>query len=55
MNTLHALDWGIILVYLLFTLGLGLYFTKRAGTDIQSFFVSNHSLPWYLSGISLCG
>lgn len=53
MGSLHALDWFVIGVYLTLTLALGLYFTRRAGKDIDSFFVSNHSLPWYLSGISL--
>jgi solute:Na+ symporter, SSS family len=53
MSYLHTLDWVIILAYLGLTLGLGLYFTRRAGTDIHSFFISNQSLPWYLSGVSL--
>ncbi len=53
MGTLHIIDWCVIGAYLLFTLALGLYFTRRAGKDIDSFFASNHSLPWYLSGISL--
>lgn len=53
MGTLHVLDWCVIGLYLAFTLALGLYFTRRAGKDIDSFFASNHSLPWYLSGVSL--
>jgi len=46
-------DWVEIIVYLLVTLTLGLYFTRRASKDIQSFFVSNRSIPWFLSGISM--
>ncbi len=50
---MHVIDWAIILGYFLMTLGVGIYFTRKAGKDIDSFFVSNRSLPWYLSGISL--
>ncbi|MCB9782265.1 MAG: Na+:solute symporter [Candidatus Omnitrophica bacterium] len=50
---MHFVDWLIIACYFLMTLVVGLYFTKKAGKDIDSFFVSNRSLPWYLSGVSL--
>jgi solute:Na+ symporter, SSS family len=53
MGTLHVFDWCVIGFYLALTLALGLYFTRRAGKDLDSFFASNHSLPWYLSGVSL--
>lgn len=53
MTVLHAIDWSIIGAYMLVTLALGLYFTRRAGTSMQSFFVSNRELHWLLSGISL--
>lgn len=52
-HVLQALDWVVIGLYLLATLALGLYFTKRAGSDMSSFFVSGRTLPWYLSGVSM--
>jgi Na+/proline symporter len=50
---MHAIDWAVIFLYFAMTLAVGLYFTKRAGKDIDSFFVSDRRLPWFLSGISL--
>ena len=34
-------------------ISIGLYFTRRASTNIQSYFVSGRSLPWYIAGSSL--
>jgi Na+/proline symporter len=52
-STLAAADWAIIGAFLVLTMGLGLYFSCRAGASVQSFFVSNRELPWLLSGVSL--
>ena len=52
-SALHPIDWIIIACYLIGTIVLGLYFTRRAGKDIASFFVSGRALPWYLGGVSL--
>ena len=55
MNTsgIHLLDWTIIIVYIVFTLGIGLYFRKRASTDIGQYFLSGRSFPWWLAGTSM--
>jgi Na+/proline symporter len=50
---LVQLDWLIIALYFLIALVIGLYFSKRAGSDIDSFFVSNRSMPWWLLGTSM--
>ncbi|MBN2366093.1 MAG: sodium:proline symporter [Calditrichaeota bacterium] len=34
-------------------LGIGLYFTRRAGTDLGEYFTSGRSLPWWLAGTSM--
>ncbi len=52
-TNLHFLDWGVIVSFLLITLGVGALFTKKAGKDIASFFVSGRSLPWYVAGVSM--
>ena len=51
--TLSPLDWIIILVYILFSLLVGIYFSRRAGRSMESFFISGRSLPWWLVGTSM--
>lgn len=50
---MHWLDWIIIGVFLLSMIGVGIYFTKRAGRNVDSFFVSGRSLKWYVAGASM--
>ncbi len=47
------IDLGIIISYIFFALGLGIYFSKRAGRNISEFFVSGRNLPWWLAGTSM--
>ena len=50
---LSPLDGVIIISYILFALGLGIYYSKRAGRNINEFFVSGRNLPWWLAGTSM--
>lgn len=50
---LHTIDWLIIFVYLFLTMGIGLIFTKQASKDLDSFFLSNRQLPWWIAGTSM--
>ena len=50
---LAPLDGVIIIGYIVFALGLGIYYSKRAGKDINEFFVSGRNLPWWLAGTSM--
>lgn len=50
---LTGLDWGIIVAYLLLSLGIGLYFKKQAGKSLSDFFLGGRKLPWYIAGISM--
>ena len=50
---ISPIDWAIIIGYVLFALGLGIYFSKRAGKDINEFFISGRNLPWWLAGTSM--
>lgn len=47
------IDWLIVLAYLIFTLGLGLYLSRKASGSLVDFFVSGRSLPWWLAGTSM--
>jgi len=51
--SLSTLDWVIVVVYLLGTLGLGLVFTRRAGRSTDEYFLSGRNLPWWLAGSSM--
>lgn len=47
------IDWLIVLTYLVLTLWLGLYLSRRASGSLVDFFVSGRSLPWWLAGTSM--
>jgi Na+/proline symporter len=46
-------DWSIVCAYLVFALGVGFYFSKRASTNTQEYFLSGRTLPWWLVGTSM--
>ncbi len=50
---LDVIDWIVIGCFVALVMGVGIYFTGRAGSDISSFFVSGRKLVWYVSGVSL--
>ena len=49
---LHYIDLGIILLYLIATIIIGYWVSKRASKNIQSYFLGGNSLPWYFLGVS---
>ncbi|MFK7821316.1 MAG: sodium:solute symporter family protein [Planctomycetaceae bacterium] len=51
--TLTALDWAIVVSYIVVTLGIGFGFSKRAGGSLNEFFISGRSLPWWVAGTSM--
>lgn len=50
---LSTLDYVIIVVFVIVTVGIGLGFSKQAGKDMSSFFVGGRNLPWYIAGTSM--
>ena len=50
---LVLLDWIVIAIYGAATVGLGLWFTSRAGGSVENFFVAGRTLPWWLAGTSI--
>jgi len=50
---LHWVDWAIIIAYIIFSLGVGIYFSKRASQSTEEYFLSGRSLPWWLVGTSM--
>ena len=50
---LQAIDWVVVAVYGAITLIVGLVFTKRAGRNLEQYFLSGRKLPWWLLGTSM--
>jgi SSS family solute:Na+ symporter len=50
---MQLIDWVIIVLYFLISLAIGLYYSKRAGKNMESFFLSGRQLTWWLAGISM--
>ena len=50
---LQAIDWTIIAAYFVLSLGIGLWYSKRAGKSSSEFFLGGRNMPWYLAGISM--
>ncbi len=47
------LDWTIIGIYFLFSLIIGVYYSRRAGKSTSDFFLSGRNLPWWIAGLSM--
>ena len=50
---LSTLDWIIVGGYLLLSLAVGVWASKKAGKDTRSFFLAGGNMPWWLLGISM--
>ena len=50
---LSLVDWAIVLAYVAFALWVGLRFAGRAGKNVDEFFLSGRSLPWWIAGTSM--
>jgi solute:Na+ symporter, SSS family len=50
---MNWIDWTIIVFYFVASAGVGIYYAKRAGKNMQEFFLSGRNLPWWLAGTSM--
>ena len=50
---LEWIDWIVVVTYGAITLMIGLLFTKRSGRNLEQYFLSGRSLPWWLLGTSM--
>jgi len=51
-TALHLVDWIIVVVFIVGSMSVGLFFTKRASRDVSSYFVSGRTLTWYICGMA---
>jgi Na+/proline symporter len=52
MLQLHIVDIIIIVAYLLSTVFIGYWVSKRASQSMQNYFLGGNAMPWYMLGIS---
>lgn len=50
---MQFIDWVIIILYFLFSLLIGLYFSKRASGSTENYFLSGRKMTWWLAGLSM--
>lgn len=50
---MQLLDWIVLALYFILTLSIGLYFVKKAGNNMEDYFLSGRKLPWWLAGLSM--
>ncbi len=50
---LQALDWGIIGIYFVATLLIGILVARKSGSSVAEFFLSGRNMPWWLLGVSM--
>ncbi|MDC0935987.1 Na+:solute symporter [Pirellulales bacterium] len=48
-----AIDYAIVIAYLLFALSVGFFYSKKASQDSESFFLGGRNLPWWAIGVSM--
>ncbi len=51
--TLSTLDWTLIAIYLLLSLILGIWLSKKGSKSFLDYVLSGRQLPWWLAGTSI--
>lgn len=46
-------DWLIIWAYLILSMGIAVYYSRRAGKSTSEFFLTGRNLPWYIAGTTM--
>lgn len=50
---MQVIDWIIIVGYVAFAVALGSAFSRKASTGVESFFLGDKKLPWWIAGTSI--
>jgi Na+/proline symporter len=50
--TLHLIDLLIIATYIVATISIGFWISKRASQSIENYFLGGKTIPWYMLGLS---
>ena len=47
------IDWALILVFVAYSLWIGLRYTKKASESVEQYFLSGRTIGWWLAGTSM--
>ena len=50
---MSSIDWAIVVLFVIASVGIGAWFVRRGGKSTEDFFVAGRSLPWYIAGTSM--
>jgi len=50
--SIHPIDISIVVLYLVTVVIIGIYISKRASQNLDTYFLAGRSVPWYILGIS---
>jgi solute:Na+ symporter, SSS family len=50
---LAPIDWFLVIAYLVASLGVGVYYSKKASSSKEEYFLSGRSFPWWVVGTSM--
>ena len=53
MQSLHFIDYSVIIIFFLIIFGIAAYYTRKAGESTQEFFLSGRNMPWYIAGTAM--
>jgi len=53
ITPLAAADWLVIALFFLVTLGIGLFFSRKATSSLADYFVAGRKMTWWLAGTSI--
>ncbi|MEI8176894.1 MAG: sodium:proline symporter, partial [Candidatus Omnitrophota bacterium] len=50
---LSRFDWAIIILYMVISIAIGLYFSRAGSKGILEYFVAGREVNWWLAGTSI--
>ncbi len=50
---LNSVDWLVIILFLMVSMIIGLYYSKQAGGSLVEYFVAGRKMTWWLAGTSI--
>ena len=50
---LTSIDWAFIIGFILFSISIGLYFSRRGTKSVGDYFASGQGVPWWILGTSM--
>ena len=48
-----VLDWSLVALYFAVSIGIALFYARRASRSTSEFFLGGRNMPWYLAGVSM--